>query len=138
MIYILYPTSWPAPPMHDRKHFLKKCGKFPSYPGVNFFWTNQKSVFYRCFQNIGLKNLKKTRCWLNVAGWCVLRICATLALFCCWFLFCFHLVHTMSWSCVFSCVVFGLFVIFSAKLLLLFFCFFYAVFFALLFLLVPC
>ena len=51
---MLFSISWPVPPKHDRQHFLKKEKFSSSYPGVSKFSTNQKPVFYRCFQILGL------------------------------------------------------------------------------------
>jgi len=54
MIYIVFSINWPVPPKHDHQQFLKKEKISSTYPGVSKFSTNQKPVFYRCFQNLEL------------------------------------------------------------------------------------
>ena len=117
MIWILFSISWPVPPKHDRQHFLKKEKISSSYPGVSKFSTNQKPVFYRCFQiwswSWAAKQYKRRpslcfclvcvccvrirTCMSAVSVWCVLYMrsyvfCLCLCFcfyFCCCFLFWF-------------------------------------------------
>ena len=81
MIYMLFPISWPAPPKHDRQHFLKKEKFSSSYPGVSNFSTNQNPAFYRCFQIWGWAGAAKrpekckqgVLCFFLLLLLCVLR-----------------------------------------------------------------
>ena len=143
MIWILFSISWPVPPKHDRQHFLKKEKISSSYPGVSKFSTNQKPVFYRCFQiwswSWAAKQYKRRpslcfclvcvccvrirTCMSAVSVWCVLYMrsyvfCLCLCFcfyFCCCFLFWF-LIFVLFCFVLFCFVLFFLFYSFcSAK-----------------------
>ena len=53
MIYIVFPISWPAPPIHDQQRFLKKMRNFPVVPRGTKIFDQSDFCILPLFSNFG-------------------------------------------------------------------------------------